>query len=307
MAGQYDAAIAAYSKALEKRPNWKDAEENRELAKARAKLTEGRGGDLGDQREGADKVVFDQNKKDPQGQETEVAGDKAMSTEAMQSLWLRRVTTKPRIFSRRNLPSSIRPNKRELKSDRQLLRTGNAIFLVVVLVRRPRERGDSSTRTRTKDEEECARAYLHDPLAGGGDVLARSRRSGGHQGPRSESLHWAAASFFRRTTSSGSFGGAASFTIPQVPGTVIVKVGDPIVSSEQIEGESWFVQSHEFALFSQRDGSIEMPEFPVHFGTRKGFTGPVTEVDEKVPGFSIQIERPPRTDPNRFLITTESL
>lgn len=39
MAGQYDAAIAAYSKALEKRPNWKDAEENRELAKARAKLT----------------------------------------------------------------------------------------------------------------------------------------------------------------------------------------------------------------------------------------------------------------------------
>ena len=42
MAGQYDAAIAAYSKALEKRPNWKDAEENRELAKARAKLTEGR-------------------------------------------------------------------------------------------------------------------------------------------------------------------------------------------------------------------------------------------------------------------------
>jgi hypothetical protein len=205
------------------------------------------------------------------------------------------------------LPSSIRPNKRELKSDRELLRTGNAIFLVVVLVRRPRERGDSSTRTRTKDEEECARAYLHDPLAGGGDVLARSRRSGGHQGPRSESLHWAAASFFRRTTSSGSFGGAASFTIPQVPGTVIVKVGDPIVSSEQIEGESWFVQSHEFALFSQRDGSIEMPEFPVHFGTRKGFTGPVTEVDEKVPGFSIQIERPPRTDPNRFLITTESL
>ena len=65
-----------------KRPNWKDAEENRELAKARAKLTEGRGGDLGDQREGADKVVFDQNKKDPQGQETEVAGDKAMSTES---------------------------------------------------------------------------------------------------------------------------------------------------------------------------------------------------------------------------------
>ena len=98
MAGQYDAAIAAYSKALEKRPNWKDADENRELAKARAQLTQNQGGDLGDQRKGADKIVFDQSKKNPQGQETEVAGDKAMSTEAMQSLWLRRVTTKPADF-----------------------------------------------------------------------------------------------------------------------------------------------------------------------------------------------------------------
>jgi len=113
--------------------------------------------------------------------------------------------------------------------------------------------------------------------------------------------------FFVELRSSGSFGGATSFTLPQVPGTVIVKVGNPVVSSEQIEGETWFVQSHEFALFSQRDGNIKVPEFPVHFGTSKGFTGPVTEVDEKVPGFSAEIERPPETDPNRFLITTESL
>lgn len=100
MVGQYDAAIAAYDKALEKRPNWKEAEENRELAKARAKLTENTGGELGDQREGADQIVFDQNKENPQGQETEVAGEKAMSTEAMQSLWLRKVTTKPADFLR---------------------------------------------------------------------------------------------------------------------------------------------------------------------------------------------------------------
>ncbi|HEY5952724.1 MAG TPA: hypothetical protein VIT18_00075 [Terrimicrobiaceae bacterium] len=113
--------------------------------------------------------------------------------------------------------------------------------------------------------------------------------------------------FFVELRSSGSFGGATSFTLPEVPGTVIVKVGNPVVSSEQIEGQSGFVQSHEFALFSQRDGSIEIPEFSVHFGTREGFTGPVTEVDDKVPGFSVRIERPPGTDPNRFLITTESL
>ena len=100
MTGSYDAAIEAYNQALKKRPGWKEAEENRDLAKARKKLTAEEGGDLGDQRVGADKVVFDQTKENPQGQETQIAGDKAMSTEAMQSLWLRKVTTKPADFLR---------------------------------------------------------------------------------------------------------------------------------------------------------------------------------------------------------------
>jgi Ca-activated chloride channel family protein len=100
MTGSYDAAIEAYTQALDKRPGWKEAKENRDLANARKKLTADQGGDLGDQRVGADKVVFDQTKENPQGQETEVAGDKAMSTEAMQSLWLRKVTTKPADFLR---------------------------------------------------------------------------------------------------------------------------------------------------------------------------------------------------------------
>jgi Ca-activated chloride channel homolog len=100
MTGNYDAAIEAYTQALDKRPGWKEAEENRDLATARKKLTADKGGDLGDQRVGADKVVFDQNQENPQGQETQVAGDTAMSTEAMQSLWLRKVTTKPADFLR---------------------------------------------------------------------------------------------------------------------------------------------------------------------------------------------------------------
>ena len=113
--------------------------------------------------------------------------------------------------------------------------------------------------------------------------------------------------FFVELRSKGSFGGATSFTPPEVPGVVIVNVGNAVVSSEQIEGESWFVQSHEFALFSQTDGSVEIPEFPVHFGTREGFSGPVTEMDAKVPAISVKIERPPGTDPDRFLVTTPSL
>jgi uncharacterized protein (DUF58 family) len=76
MSGSYDAAIAAYDKALKQRPDWTDALENRGLAAARAKRTEEKGGDIGDQKIGAEKIVFDENKEPPGGQETEVAGDK---------------------------------------------------------------------------------------------------------------------------------------------------------------------------------------------------------------------------------------
>jgi Ca-activated chloride channel homolog len=55
------------------------------------------GGDMGDQKIGADKIVFDKNAQS-EGQDTEVAGGKALSDEEMQSLWLRRVQTRPADF-----------------------------------------------------------------------------------------------------------------------------------------------------------------------------------------------------------------
>lgn len=97
--GKYDAAIASYDRALEKRPDWKEAVDNRALAAARAKLVEQKGGDMGDQQIGADKVVFDKDAKNKdEGQETEVAGGKALSDQAIQALWLRRVQTRPADF-----------------------------------------------------------------------------------------------------------------------------------------------------------------------------------------------------------------
>jgi Ca-activated chloride channel family protein len=95
--GRYDAAIASYDRALEKRPGWKEAVDNRALAAARAKMIEQKGGDMGDQKIGADKIVFDKNAKN-EGQETEVAGGKALSDQQIQALWLRRVQTRPADF-----------------------------------------------------------------------------------------------------------------------------------------------------------------------------------------------------------------
>lgn len=95
--GKYDVAISAYDLALEKRPDWREAIENRDIAIARAKLVESSGGDMGDQKIGADEVVFDNQKRDS-GQDTEVNVDEAASDQNMQALWLRRVQTKPSDF-----------------------------------------------------------------------------------------------------------------------------------------------------------------------------------------------------------------
>ena len=99
MLGKYDQAISCYDRALEKRPDWTEALENRLLAAARAKLVQQQGGEMGDQKIGADEVVFDKHTK-PGGQEMEVAGSQAMSDAAIQAMWLRRVHTRPADFLR---------------------------------------------------------------------------------------------------------------------------------------------------------------------------------------------------------------
>lgn len=97
MQGKYEAAIGRYDRALELKPGWEDVKVNRSIAEARAKMTKNEGGDMGDQQIGADKIVFDK-KKGSGGQDTKLDGDKESSDMAMQSLWLRKVQTKPAEF-----------------------------------------------------------------------------------------------------------------------------------------------------------------------------------------------------------------
>lgn len=98
MRGKYDLAIDRYQRALKERPKWKKASENLALAIARSKKLDSQGGDLGDQRLGADKIVFD--KKKDGGNETTVSQEQAVSDTSVQALWLRRVQTKPADFLR---------------------------------------------------------------------------------------------------------------------------------------------------------------------------------------------------------------
>ncbi len=105
----------------------------------------------------------------------------------------------------------------------------------------------------------------------------------------------------------GSFSGSASFDLPEIPGTLLIKTGNPVVSSKDLEGESWFVQIHEFALFSQKTGTVMIPPFPVRFGSKDGFTGPVKEEEVKTESLSLDIRRPSGSEGIPFLVTTEKL
>jgi len=105
----------------------------------------------------------------------------------------------------------------------------------------------------------------------------------------------------------GSFVGTANFDLPQIPGTLVMKIGNPVVSSKDIEGASWFVQTHEFALFSQKAGVLEIPAFPVSFSRREGYVGAATDVKAQTSPVSIKIQRPADSEQIGFLVTTESL
>lgn len=104
----------------------------------------------------------------------------------------------------------------------------------------------------------------------------------------------------------GSFSGAAVFSTPEIPRVVIIKTGSPVVSSEEIEGKTWFVQTHGFALFSQQSGTVTIPEFTVRFSHKDGFTGPVHDQIAQVPATQVKIERPPGSSARDFLVTTDS-
>lgn len=98
MQGKYQEAVERYDRALELQPGFEDAEVNRAIALARAKRVARTGGDMGDQKLGADEITFD--KQQEGGQETATEVGQPLSDAEVQALWLRRVQTQPADFLR---------------------------------------------------------------------------------------------------------------------------------------------------------------------------------------------------------------
>jgi Ca-activated chloride channel family protein len=98
MQGQYDAAAERYARALEFRPDWADATNNREIALARAAMLKQEGGEGTGGMLGADDIVFTEGKSPPGAGDEQTEGGEAMSDEELRAVWLRQVQTKPADF-----------------------------------------------------------------------------------------------------------------------------------------------------------------------------------------------------------------
>jgi Ca-activated chloride channel family protein len=98
MLGQYDDALTRYDRALALRPGWREAQNNREIARIRGERKKTEGGETDQTDSRPDQVVFDKTKKG--GEDTTVAAATPMSDEAVRALWLKRVQTRPADFLR---------------------------------------------------------------------------------------------------------------------------------------------------------------------------------------------------------------
>lgn len=99
MLGKYAEAVKRYTRALELRPDWPQAQANRRIAGLRAEQLKAPGGDVGDQREGADQIVYDKDASSSEGEKTQAPGA-PMDDAAARALWLKRVRTQPADFLR---------------------------------------------------------------------------------------------------------------------------------------------------------------------------------------------------------------
>lgn len=100
MLGRYERAAGRYDRALELRPGWEPAEVNREVALARAKALEKKGGNMSDGKMGADDIQFDQGKAPRSAGEERSDGGEPIGDKAGREIWLRQVQTRPADFLR---------------------------------------------------------------------------------------------------------------------------------------------------------------------------------------------------------------
>jgi len=113
--------------------------------------------------------------------------------------------------------------------------------------------------------------------------------------------------FFISLRAGGPFVGTAQFDLPQLPGVLLLKIGAPVLGTCTGDSGNCFVQTHEFALFAQRAGPLDLPPIAVRFASRERFDGPALETQGKTTPVRIVVQRPPGSEGLAFVATTPEL
>ncbi len=112
MQGLYEAALSSYDQALQQRPEWVEAQENRELARSRAEALKTEGGDMTGGMLAADEVVFDdQAKSSPDAGDEEVMTDQELSVQEQQAMWMRKINTSPSTFLKNKFQMQLKEDE----------------------------------------------------------------------------------------------------------------------------------------------------------------------------------------------------
>jgi hypothetical protein len=90
------------------------------------------------------------------------------------------------------------------------------------------------------------------------------------------------------------FAGAPSFDLPPIPGAVVLPPpGSPVVGSERIGDSTFTTQRHEFAVYAQRAGLVQIPAFAIRFESNAGFGRPIVKRQVITKALSFVAKPPP--------------
>jgi len=113
--------------------------------------------------------------------------------------------------------------------------------------------------------------------------------------------------FYVTLYSPGPFSGTPVFEIPEMGKTVISKEGSPVVGSSTEGGASWITQRHEFELYTQQVGTVEVPAFSVRFESKDSFVGEPVPRSGATGAVSFSSERPPGAEGLEFVVSSSTL
>jgi hypothetical protein len=107
--------------------------------------------------------------------------------------------------------------------------------------------------------------------------------------------------------SRGPFASAPVFDLPRLPRSAIVKAGNPLVGSEDVDGESYFTQRHEFMVYTQSTGEIVLPPIRVRFEAKDSLEGEEHPVEGRTPELHFTSRRPPGTEALGAVVATTDM